>query len=69
MSGPFSALQFLRKIPAPLLSAYFKRFNAVEVAVFGQQFPKSSDLMTFWKTLPATRPEEQQKAILAKSSK
>ena len=52
MSGPFSALQFLRKIPAPLLSAYFKRFNAVEVAVFGQQFPKSSDLMTFWKTLP-----------------
>lgn len=52
MSGPFSALQFLRKIPAPLLLTYFKRFDAVELAVFEQKSPKSSDLMNFWKTLP-----------------
>ena len=52
MSGPFSALSFLRKTPSGLLCAYFKRFEEIDLSIFSKSDLKSTELMTFWKELP-----------------
>jgi hypothetical protein len=52
MSGPFSALSFLKKIPSELLCAYFKRFEEIDLNLFSKGVLKSTELITFWKELP-----------------
>ena len=52
MSGPFSALSFLKKISSELLCAYFKRFEEIDLSLFSKGTLKSAELIAFWKGLP-----------------